>query len=407
MVAAAAGQVVLDTPKKIADASGLLDSFHGKTVRCDVLPITPRLSFSLRLQSGYFWHLHLSQSQVAGQKWLVLARVTPNAGNRSPVYFSDVVQFPADGDIGWEAELGHFWVGEGRYAMKILIFDDRGRACRQELRIDARLSSGERKIDPLLPPNTVAGVSWSVATSPAGTKPASMNRLTIMLDVADQIRTPDQIMLMDALTALIGELPARSVRLVLFDLTQQREIFRRDSFTSQSLPEVAQAMSAVQFEPVNAGVLQTPGGGVNLIENLANLEVLSPEPSDAVVFLGVPSIYNSKPSASFGRPAGAKPQFFYLQCPASRAPRYYGSGGMVGPAWDVGNNFPEPLDGLAGPSGRFPGRGATPASKSPARGPDSIEYAVDQLGGKTLKVDSPDSFAKAVLEITRLVRTNK
>lgn len=369
-------------------------------------PGKPRLTFSLRLQSGYFWHLHLSQSQVAGQKWIVLARVTPKGGNRSPVYLSDVVQFPPDGNIGWETEVGHFWVGEGDYAVKFLMFDDSGRACRKEWQVEARLSPGERKIDPLLPPNTVAGPSWSVATRPAGGTPSSMNRLTILLDVADQVREADQVMLMDALTAMIEELPARTVRLVLFDLTQRKEVFRRDDFTSEALPEVDKAMRAVQFEPVDVRALQS--GGVDLIENLANFEIHSPEPSDAVVFLGIPSFYNHKPSANFGQATGAKPQFFYVLCPASRAPRWYPSGGIQPddnyPS-GMGRNLP-PLVGMpgsgVGPVPHFP----SPTPKSP-NGPDTIEYAVDQLGGRTLRVESPDAFVRAIAEIARAMGNAK
>jgi hypothetical protein len=400
-VTAAAAQAVLDDPKKVEDAGKLLDTFHGERLRCEVLPAITRLNFSLRLQAGYYWHLHLSPSQVAGQKWIVIARVTPKEGNRSPAYLSEVVQFPNDGDIAPEARGGHFWVGEGRYAVKFLMFNDSGRACRAEWQFDARLGSNERKIDPLLSPHTVAGISWNVATHAAGSTPGNLKPITILLDVADQTRTADQVLLMDALTALIDELPARSVRLVLFDLTQQKEVFRRDDFTSEALPEVTKAMGSVQYEPVNVRALQDPAGGVALIENLANLEIHSPEPSDAVVFLGIQSIYKSKPSTYFGPPPGGKPQFFYLLCPASQAPRYYSGGPVADVQGDVGRNFPEPVGGAAGPSGSFPARFPSPMSRSRSRGPDSIANAVNQLGGKTLNADSPDAFANSVAEIKR------
>jgi hypothetical protein len=37
----------------------------------------------------------------------------------------------------------------------------------------------------------------------------------------------------------------------------------------------------------------------------------------------------------------------------------------------------------------------------PNNGPDSIQYTVEQLRGKTLKVDSVESFANAVAEMAR------
>jgi hypothetical protein len=66
------------------------------------------------------------------------------------------------------------------------------------------------------------------------------------------------------------------------------------------------------------------------------------------------------------------------------------------------------VDGTADPTGRFPAR--FPSAVLRPRGlpwPDRIEYAMKELGGKTLKVDSPDYFAKAVTEIPRSIGTNR
>ena len=43
----------------------------------------------------------------------------------------------------------------------------------------------------------------------------------------------------------------------------------------------------------------------------------------------------------------------------------------------------------------------------PNAGADSIEYAVDRLKGKSLHVDSAESFASAVSEIIRLSGTKR
>lgn len=400
-------QGVLDAPKKIEDARTLLDSFRGDPLRCDVSALQPRFSFSLRLRSGYFWHLPLRESDLAGQKWIVLTEVTPKDGNRNPVYLSDVVQFPNRGDIAPEARAGHFWVGEGHYAVKFLMLNESGRACRAEWQIDARLSSNERKIAPLLAPNTVAGVSWSVAAHTGGTTPTNNSRLTILLNAAGEIRTMDQVLLMDALTALSDELQARSVRLVLFDLTQQRELFRQDRITPEVLAEAAKAIRAVQFEPMDLRALQRSGGAVDLIENLANLEIRSAEPADVVVFLGLPSLYKGKPSASFGQPQGAKPQFFYVICPPARFQRSYAPGFMEDLGLPVDFGIPQPVIGTAGPGAGDPARLPSGIPKPATHGPDSIEYAVRQLGGKIVKPDSPQSFAKAVAEITRQLGPNR
>jgi hypothetical protein len=81
---------------------------------------------------------------------------------------------------------------------------------------------------------------------------------------------------------------------------------------------------------------------------------------------------------------------------------------MPNVAADGGWNLPRPVDGTADPTGRFPGRSPLPVLRPrELPGTDSIEYALKQLGGKTLKIDSPDSFAKAVTEIRRSIGANR
>jgi hypothetical protein len=127
------GQTVLSDKKKIAEAENLFDSPTGDESSCEVLPIWPHFIFSLRLQAGYVSRLPLTQSRVFGDKWVVLTRITSNEGNGSPVYLSDVVQLPREGDSNHEAEVtGSYWLGTGRYSVKFLMFDDRGDACRKE-----------------------------------------------------------------------------------------------------------------------------------------------------------------------------------------------------------------------------------------------------------------------------------
>ena len=104
---------------------------------------------------------------------------------------------------------------------------------------------------------------------------------------------------------------------------------------------------------------------------------------------------------------GAKPQFFYVVCPAVRVRRYYSSGGMIDEnsvPISMGRVTPSTV-GTAGPMAGIPIPASIPGTTG--RGPDSIEYVVDQLAGKTLRVDSPDGFAKAVGEIARTLGSQK
>ncbi len=404
-VTVAPAQTVLNDAKKIADAQKLIDTLGGDQSGCQVLPLRPHFIFSLRMQAGYVVRLRPTHPRGQGQKWIVLTRITPQEGNGNPVYLSDIVQFPNGGGRESTVE-GSYWLGEGRYAVKFLIFDSRGDVCRQDWQIDARLSSGVSKFKPILAPGTVGGSLGTEGLLALGAKP--VDRLTILLHAASVLqrqtllRPLDKMMLLDGIVALMEELPAHSVRLVVFNLEQRRELLRKDGFTLEALPEVARVLDAVQPAAVDYRAVQNPGGTVDLIENLLNQEMHVSDPSEAVIFLGPKSIYKRKPSPKFGLPPAAKQWFFYLVCDPTRflLPR---SSTLDGGDWGA-----QALAmGLPTPSPWGAMQPDVPddhvwKNYGPNAGADSIQYAVDQLKGKTLQVDSAQSFADAVAEIVRL-----
>jgi hypothetical protein len=128
-----------------------------------------------------------------------------------------------------------------------------------------------------------------------------------------------------------------------------------------------------------------------------------------VIFMGPHAIYNSKPAPEFGQSGGVHPPVFYLEYPndrpissSIRMPNQpYGwtiDTDQVGPPL-----YPPLTPGISQPAGGGP----TPRVRSNAprnSGPDSIEYAVRQLGGTVLRIDSPLSFARALLEIREKVK---
>jgi hypothetical protein len=416
------GQNVLNDTKKIADARKLFDTLGDDQSGCEVSQLNPRLIFSLRLQAGYVARLPLAQSQGEGQKWIVLIRITPQEGNGTPVYLSDVAQFPEGGVIGQQSTIeGSYWLGEGRYAAKFLMFDSRGDVCRKDWQIDARLNSGVSKFKPLLAPGTVGGSLGTGGVRTAGAKP--VDRLTILLHAASVLQKQtllgplDKIMLLDGIVALMEELPAHSVRLVVLNLEQQRELLRRDGFTLEALPEVARVLDAVQPAAVGYSAVQNPGGAADFIENLLNQEMHASKPSEAVVFLGPKSMYKSRPSAQFGLPPGTKQRFYYLMCDPTRFLLLRSStldGGDWG-AQSLAMGFPPPSPW--GTTTLQPNTSPTMPPNipndtvwknyGPNAGADSIEYALDHLKGRTVQVDSPRSFADAVAEIIRMSGANR
>jgi hypothetical protein len=152
--------------------------------------------------------------------------------------------------------------------------------------------------------------------------------------------------------------PARSVRLVVFNLDQQKTLLRQDAFAPGALGRVAQALNGTELGLVDYHVLQNPHGHVDLLAGLMNLELRAEPPSDVVVFLGPETRYVDKlPPTALEQPTGATPQFFDLQ---------------FKPYFRAGSSLP-----------------------------DSISLATAKAKGKTFVIRTPADFGKAIEQIER------
>ncbi len=139
------------------------------------------------------------------------------------------LQLPEGGVSGQESKIERsYWLGAGRYAVKFLMFDGLGDVCRKDWQIDARLNAGVSTFKPLLAPGNGGGSAGTAGVLALGAKP--VDRLTILLHAASVLqrqtllRPLDKMMLLDGIVALMEELPAHSVRLVVFNLEQRREL---------------------------------------------------------------------------------------------------------------------------------------------------------------------------------------
>jgi hypothetical protein len=172
--------------------------------------------------------------------------------------------------------------------------------------------------------------------------------------------------LLGSLASLLESLPAQSVRLVIFNLDQQKELFRKDAFTPDSFDQAARSMSSLQLQLVDYGVLKNQRGHLDLLADLVKEELAASEPSDAVIFLGPATRYLDKvPQTSLEERAGASvaPRFFYLQY--------------------------------------------KPYVRSSADFTDSIESAVKKVHGRKLVIHTADEFAKAIKQVESQVSAGK
>lgn len=361
--AGAYSQTIVD-PRQLRGAwTHLEPQKDDRPLRCEVTPLHPALNFGFRFQAGYVVRVPLSQYFGPGHLWGILVRIAPDDGDRRPVYLATRLQLPDVPKTKADAELGGVYLlGEGHYNVQWMLADETGRVCRKQWTIDARLARGEHKVKPALEPGTVAELSLRGAPAAQGPDDAAPLRLTILMHAAPlslrRLRMPegDKMMMLGTLSALLERVPTRFVRLVVFNLDQQKILFSRDSFEPDALYQVAAAMDGMDLGRVDYETLQNRGGPVELLAGLIERELLAEPRSDAVVFLGPMGRYTDKlPPDSVETAASPAPRFFYFEY--------------------------------------------QPFYRVTATVPDSIVRAVSQLKGKTIAIHSPADFAKAIEQL--------
>ena len=256
-----------------------------------------------------------------------------------------------------------------------------------------------------MPPGTVTDVALRVSST-AGRRPgaAASKRLTVLLDAAPLsaapftagiLRSSDQVLLLGTMSALLEHVPASSVRLVVFNLEQQKELFRRDGFAPESLNEVAQTLNQLQLAKVDYQTLLNRTGHIDLLATLINRELRAEPRSDIVVFLGPRERFHDNfPDGVLDKRRGSAPRFFFL-------------------AYQV----PVPLEGIAHSGERDVSFGGIEVSDNPRDEralrrssdiivttppeglPDTLSKAIGKVKGKTMTIESPRQFAKAIKEI--------
>jgi hypothetical protein len=369
--ATAFAQIVVSERRVGSALRAFQDSAPAQTLHCSVMPIHPQLNYGFRFQAGYVVTVPMKQFQGSGHRWRMITRITPEADHR-PVYLMSAYALPPVPTTKVEVEVGGgYLLGEGVYRVRHVLVDDAGRTCRKDWTVDVHLGRGESKVRVAMAPGTVLDFSLRGSRVP----PASVQddarpmRLTILLHAAPsfprrtRLRPSDILMLLSSVSSVLERVPTTNVRLVAFNLDQQRELYRKDGFRLTDLPAVADAMTHMELGLVDAKVLQNRRGHVETLAGLVNTELTDGTPSDAVVFLGPLSRFADKvPAETMERPAD-RPQFFFFQL----APTLHG--------------------------GR---RGNVPLIAPDSTLPDSIRHAVTRLGGKTMTIRSPGELAKAI-----------
>jgi len=408
MCAAAFAQVQVDE----SQAAGMLryvDPQANASLRCETTPVAPVLGFSLRFQTGYQVRVPLSQFHGAGHRISVLMRVTPEVSDGQPVYLLRSYGLPEIPDTEYVAELaGSFLVGQGSYHSASIVLDDGNRVCRADWRIEVNPGRNEQS-RLFMPPYTVSSIDADWSREPALDTGAKLNRITIFLHAAplipgtSKLLASDVVTAVDSLVALLEEIPARSVRLVVFNLDQERELYRNDGFTAHDLEQLTRVIDGVQLATVDYRVLQQPQRQAEMLRALIYREINEADRSDAVIFLGPDGPRGAREASGATDAIAPGQRFFFLQY-QSTAPWF--AEGRVASKLGLSEDPRPSYPCQTGPCGTI-----TPTQTAPQPSttvpqlrmsdPGAIAFAIRKLKGRVLVVRTPADFAKAVDQIGR------
>ena len=259
-----------------------------------------------------------------------------------------------------------------------------------------------------MPPNRVADLTWSGegARTPAG--PPMPRRLTLLMNgsspdtsllfrfqplgvIVPRVPGPEISSILDYRAAMLGilaslleRLPGREVRLVVFDLDQQKEILRQDDFTLKDMGKAARAANDSEHWVVTVRELQEMLGRWGLLAKVLQREIHAPDRSDVVLFLGPKMApIGNMPAHFLEDEKGAAERIYYLQYRLSMDAILYGV------PLEMGTNRPDQFSSTPPPP---------PFTPEPL---DPIESVMARVKGKTLVVHSPPDFGKAIDAIRR------
>src|SRR5437016_9233289 len=135
--ATAGAQVIVDERRLGATLAKFEDSASNDTLRCSVSPIHPTLNYSFRFQAGYVLTIPMNQFEGAGHRWHLITRVTPEGGDRRPVYLAANYGLPNVPKTKIELQVGGgYLLGEGVYSVRHVLIDDADRTCRKDWRVE-------------------------------------------------------------------------------------------------------------------------------------------------------------------------------------------------------------------------------------------------------------------------------
>ncbi len=285
----------------------------------------PSLDFTFRFDEAYVISCRVGQFET-GEKLISYVRITPNPG--TPLALGEQFQVPEvppevvakvgrKRAYGAQIEMsGAFAVGEGKYAVELLLIDRQGRTYRKHWHVEAKQRHKDESVPLALPANTASALiskPWDGQLTENGVTLTVLLHATPMNPRAAKLYAWDRAFLLQSLNSLLREVPCRSVRVIAFNVGQRREIFHQDRFDSDGFVELMDALRHTEMATVSAKALQQEGWA-GMLARLAREQIASKDASDAVVFLGPNmQLWNKVPREMIRGLEPGPHRFFYFE----------------------------------------------------------------------------------------------
>lgn len=335
-------------------------------LKCRVRTIKPHLNLGFRFQTGYVVEVPMRQYSGKNHWWAAVLRVTPKNSERQPVWLVSRMRIPPTPEntkVTGEFS-GSYLVGEGEYETDMLLIDDSNRVCTADWKIRAKLKDKVRQIRPGLPRGMVDDISlrrWR-SMRPNELESRRQHDVSILVHAAAttpgrmRMRGYDRSLLMSALSSMLERLPVRNVRLTIFSMDKQQEVYHTPDLNLDTFRQAMDALGRLELGTVDYSALTNRKGHVDLLSELMDRE-LATKP-DAMIFLGPVARWTDKLSSE--------------EFPKAEAPAYYIQ--------------------------------LRPFRMAHGVQTDTLSRAVRQLGGKTKQVYSPEDFAEAIQSLEELLQ---
>lgn len=297
------------------------------TLKCSLDKRPPVMDFAFRFDARYLISCPIYQFEP-GAKLSVYLRITPATGD--PVILGESYQVrsvppelaarmrPSDLKKLELQASGSVALGAGNYTAELIVVDSTDRTFFGRWALQATPKGHERDIPMTLQPNTVLPTMFVPWNGKPPEKSADL-RLTVLLHAvpmnpsAAKLYAWDRIFLLETLFSLLRQTPYKSIRLVAFNLDQQRELFRDEQFGVRSLNKLEQSLQDAEMATVSYRALQGKGWS-ELLTKLTQEELKSKHPSDAVIFLGPSSRFGDRiPKGTLGSLETDGRPFFYFE----------------------------------------------------------------------------------------------